>query len=66
MTAHVLLQVMTLCAHENMTLMAVGFKDGTVVTIRGNLTRDRLSTMRVVHSETTPGTYVTGGAMGGY
>lgn len=52
-------QVMVVCAHENMMLMAVGFKDGTVVTIRGNLTRDRLSTMKVVHSEDSPG-YVTG------
>ena len=48
------------CAHESMTLMAVGFKDGTVVTVKGNLTRDRLSTMKVVHSESTPGVYVTG------
>lgn len=53
-------QVMVVCAHENMMLMAVGFKDGTVVTIRGNLTRDRLSTMKVVHSEDSPGVYVTG------
>ena len=49
------------CVHENMSMMAVGFKDGTVVIIRGNLTRDRFSTMRVVHSEATPGVYVTGG-----
>lgn len=48
------------CAHENMMLIAVGFKDGTVVTIRGNLTRDRMSSMKVVHSEGTPGVYVTG------
>ena len=40
--------------------MAVGFKDGTVVTVRGNLMRDRLSTMKVVHSESTPGVYATG------
>jgi hypothetical protein len=52
--------VMVVCAHESMTLMAVGFKDGTVVTVKGNLTRDRLSTMKVVHSESTPGVYVTG------
>ena len=53
-------QVMVVCAHENMTLMAVGFKDGTVSTIRGNLTRDRLSAVKVVHSENTPGVYITG------
>lgn len=53
-------QVMVVCAHENMSLMAVGFKDGTVVTVRGNLTRDRLSTMKVVHNESTPGVYATG------
>ncbi|CAI8032330.1 Vacuolar protein sorting-associated protein 11 homolog [Geodia barretti] len=52
--------VMVVCAHESMTLMAVGFKDGTVVTVRGNLMRDRLSTMKVVHSESTPGVYATG------
>ena len=53
-------QVMVVCAHENMALMAVGFKDGTVVTLRGNLTRDRLSAMKVVHKETAPGVYATG------
>ena len=51
---------MVVCAHESMTLLAVGFKDGTVVTVKGNLTRDRLSSMKVVHSETTLGVYVTG------
>ena len=51
---------MVVCAHESLTLMAVGFKDGTVVTVKGNLTRDRISTMKVVHSEPTPGVYVTG------
>ena len=51
---------MVVCSHESMTLLAVGFKDGTVVTVKGNLTRDRLSSMKVVHSETTLGVYVTG------
>ena len=51
-------------AHENMNLIAVGFKDGTVVTIRGNITRDRQSRVRVIHSEDGPGVYVTGQATG--
>lgn len=52
--------VMCVTAHENMTLIAVGFKDGTVILIRGNITRDRLSRIKVVHQETEAGAYVTG------
>jgi len=53
---------MCLTAHENMNLIAVGFKDGTVILIKGNITRDRLSRMKAVHKETEAqqGTYVTG------
>ena len=53
-------QVMAVSAHENMSMIAVGFKDGTVIIIRGNITRDRSSRHRVVHTEDTPGVYVTG------
>ena len=51
---------MCLTAHENMNLIAVGFKEGTVIVIRGNITRDRLSRIKVVHQETEKGVYVTG------
>ncbi len=47
-------------AHENMNLIAVGFKDGTVLLIRGNITRDRLSRIKAVHQENEPGVYITG------
>ena len=51
---------MAICAHENMNLIAVGYKDGTVVVLRGNITRDRQSRQRIVHNEDKPGIYVTG------
>ena len=51
---------MCLTAHENMNLIAVGFKDGTVILVRGNITRDRLSRIKVVHQESEVGAYVTG------
>ena len=53
-------QVMAISAHENMTMIAVGFKDGTVLLIRGNITRDRLSRQRLLHEESTAGVYITG------
>ena len=55
-----LIKVMAICAHENMNLIAVGYKDGTVVILRGNITRDRQSRQRIVHKEDEPGIYVTG------
>ena len=54
-------QVMCICAHENTNLIAIGFKDGTVTTVRGNIMRDRQSRQKIVHEESEPGTYVTGG-----
>ena len=53
---------MAVSAHENMTMIAVGFKDGTAIVIRGNITRDRMSRHRIVHEEREPrpGVYVTG------
>ena len=52
--------VMAISAHENMNLIALGFKDGTVVLIRGNIARDRQSRVKVVHEESQPGVYVSG------
>ena len=57
--------VMALTAHENMNLIAVGFSDGTVLLIRGNITRDRHSCVKVVHEESTQGCYITGMEWGG-
>ncbi|XP_064382449.1 vacuolar protein sorting-associated protein 11 homolog [Halichondria panicea] len=54
------LTVLCVTAHENMNLIAVGFKDGTVLLIRGNITRDRLSRIKPVHHESEPGIYITG------
>ena len=53
---------MAITAHENMNMIAVGFKNGTVLMIRGNIARDRQSRIRVVHEEATPGVgvYITG------
>ena len=51
---------MVVCAHEDMNHIAVGFKDGTVIVIRGNITRDRQSRHRTVHLEEGAGVYVTG------
>ena len=51
---------MSICAHENMNLIAVGFKDGTVVVLRGNITRDRQSRQRIIHEENEANVYVTG------
>ena len=51
---------MSVCAHENMSMIAVGFQNGTVILIRGNITRDRMSRVRVVHEEKGERVYVTG------
>ena len=53
-------QVMAVCAHENMSMIAVGFQNGTVIVIRGNITRDRMSRVKVVHEEKGDRVYVTG------
>ena len=55
-------QVMAVCAHENMNMIAVGFQNGTVIVIRGNITRDRMARIRIVHEEDLKGdrVYVTG------
>ena len=56
--------VMAITAHENMNMIAVGFKDGKVLLIRGNIARDRQSRLRVVHEEErNSGVYITGMAL---
>ena len=51
-------------AHENMTMIAVGFKTGMVILIRGNITRDRSSRHKILYMEETPGVHVTGEGAG--
>ena len=51
---------MAITAHENMNLIAVGHKDGTVQLMKGNITRDRASRQVVIHKDTEAGVYVTG------
>ena len=51
---------MAISAHENLNLIAVGFKDGTVLLLRGNITRDRQSRQSVIHREVVSNCYVTG------
>ena len=53
-------QVTAICAHENTNIMAVGFKDGSVLLLKGNITRDRISKNRVIHRELEPGVHITG------
>ena len=52
--------VTAICAHENTNIMAVGFKDGSVLLLKGNITRDRISKNRVIHRELEPGVHITG------
>ena len=51
---HVHFQVHTFCVHENMTLIAVGFADGSVSLVKGNILHDRSSRHRVVHTDNVP------------
>lgn len=48
-----LMKVHAFCVHENMTLMAVGFADGTVSLIKGNILHDRIR-HSIVHTDTVP------------
>ena len=50
---------MAITAHEDVNLIAVGYKDGTVQLMKGNITRDRASRQVVIHKETEAGVYVT-------
>ncbi|XP_026290082.1 vacuolar protein sorting-associated protein 11 homolog [Frankliniella occidentalis] len=40
--------VSTICVHENLNLMAVGFTDGSILLYRGDIARDRLSKHKVL------------------
>ena len=51
---------MAVCAHENLNLIALGFKDGTAIILKGNITRDRQSRQRIIHKEEEQGIYITG------
>ena len=51
---------MAVCAHENLNLIALGFKDGTAIILKGNITRDRQSRQRIIHKEEEQGVYITG------
>lgn len=51
---------MAITAHENMNLIALGYKDGTVQLMKGNITRDRASRQSTIHKEDEPGVYITG------
>ncbi len=44
---------MCICAHENSNLIAVGFKNGTVVVLKGEITRDKQSRQKIVHEAPT-------------
>ena len=52
---------MCICAHENSNLIAIGFKNGTVVVLKGEITRDKQSRQKIVHeAESMETVYVTG------
>ncbi|XP_065191110.1 vacuolar protein sorting-associated protein 11 homolog [Sycon ciliatum] len=46
--------VSCVAAHENLQAMAVGFCDGSVLLVRGDITRERHSKTRVIHSDKHP------------
>lgn len=41
-------QASTLCVHDNLQMMAVGFIDGSLIIYRGDITRDRSSKQKVL------------------
>ncbi|XP_065898178.1 vacuolar protein sorting-associated protein 11 homolog [Dysidea avara] len=57
-SANKTISVHTFCVHENMTLIAVGFADGSVSLVKGNILHDRSSRHRVVHTDNVPVTSV--------
>ena len=48
---------MAFVVHENLNMIAVGFKDGTVVLYRGSILRDHKLHPRIIHSEPAPTVY---------
>ncbi|XP_061416593.1 LOW QUALITY PROTEIN: vacuolar protein sorting-associated protein 11 homolog [Lethenteron reissneri] len=47
-------EVTCLAIHEGLNYMGIGFTDGSVVLIKGDITRDRHSKTQVVHESTYP------------
>ncbi|XP_072041834.1 vacuolar protein sorting-associated protein 11 homolog [Amphiura filiformis] len=47
-------QVSSLTVSENLNMMAIGFMDGSVTLIRGDVTRERHSKSRTIHQDKTP------------
>lgn len=45
--------VSSLCVHSSLTLMAVGFEDGSIMLYRGDLTRERKNKIRVLKDTNT-------------
>ncbi|XP_046409664.1 vacuolar protein sorting-associated protein 11 homolog isoform X1 [Neodiprion fabricii] len=43
-----------LCVHSGLTLMAVGFGDGSIMLYRGDLTRERKNKIRILKDSNTP------------
>lgn len=41
-------QVSSLCVHSSLTMMAVGFEDGSIMLYRGDLTRERKNKIKVL------------------
>jgi len=46
--------VTVVCVHENLSQMAVGYEDGTVIVVRGDVTRERQNRQRLVHQDKYP------------
>ncbi|XP_043279403.1 vacuolar protein sorting-associated protein 11 homolog [Venturia canescens] len=44
----------SLCVHPSMTLMAVGFGDGSIMLYRGDLTRERKNKIKILKDGNTP------------
>ncbi|XP_011305315.1 vacuolar protein sorting-associated protein 11 homolog [Fopius arisanus] len=43
-----------LCVHQSLTLMAVGFTDGSIMLYRGDLTRERKNKIKILKDSTAP------------
>lgn len=44
----------TLCVHQSLTLMAIGFADGSIMLYRGDLTRERKNKIKILKDSNTP------------
>ncbi|XP_063984513.1 vacuolar protein sorting-associated protein 11 homolog [Diachasmimorpha longicaudata] len=43
-----------LCVHQSLTMMAVGFADGSIMLYRGDLTRERKNKIKILKDSTAP------------